>query len=80
MDNGRFASDDDEYAYSILHVVPPVFLALRPDRSFSYASVLISKFYLQSSRYKAYYERFRSIFTVDPSTSVLYIPGNHDVG
>lgn len=44
------------------------------------APVLITKFSLQSSRYKAYYERFRSIFTVDPSTSVLYIPGNHDVG
>lgn len=62
----------------------PSFMLYRPcslpDRSFSYASVLISKFYLQSSRYKAYYERFRSIFTVDPSTSVLYIPGNHDVG
>lgn len=29
MDNGRFASDDDEYVYyPIIHVVPPVFLAL----------------------------------------------------
>ncbi|THH08090.1 hypothetical protein EW145_g2951, partial [Phellinidium pouzarii] len=42
MDNGRYASGDQEY--------------------------------------REYYERFRSIFAIDPSTEVYYIPGNHDVG
>ncbi|KAH8119213.1 Metallo-dependent phosphatase-like protein [Phellopilus nigrolimitatus] len=30
--------------------------------------------------YQRYYDRFKSIFSTDPSTEVYYIAGNHDIG